>query len=291
MHSCFCTIITPDYWPYALALYDSLAALDPQIQLAVLVSQDSKGKDDYSIFQNNRNIQVYKIKDLEHISIAKEIRSKYHENYHDAYRWSMKPVFMNFLFQKGYDKVIYVDSDIYFFNDFTFLFDELEHCNLLLSPHWRSSDPEADLANFKLNFLDGIYNGGFIGATPAAETALNYWAKLCLFNCEINRSEGFYVDQRYLDILPSRFEGVKSIRHKGCNVAYWNRVDCSRTINKEGKVMIDNKFPVIFIHFTYSLFLGVFFEDDKILLPFLEKYRDNILKYSEKNILSEFYKK
>ncbi len=285
------TIITADYGAYALALHDSLMKFDEEINMAIFISS---GKLDEAIqkeFDKRKNIKLYFGKDIMEFPLAKNVYEKYYEASHDSYRWSMKPVFMNFLLHKDFKEVIYLDSDIFFFNDYTFLWKELDGCNILLSPHWRSSDPVADLPNFKLNFLDGIYNGGFIGASRGGIAALDYWAKLCLYNCEVNRNEGFYVDQRYLDLLPTRFEGVENITHKGCNVANWNQLDCKRTKKESGEVVINNVFPIIFIHFTNSFLRGILLQNDKLLLPFLEQYRDNLLRYSDIDIIEKFHKK
>src|SRR5690606_11460054 len=141
----------------------------------------------------------------------------------------------------------------------------LESCNLLLSPHWRSSNPVKDVKNFKLNFMDGMYNGGFVGASVGALEALAYWAELCFHNIEVNRAEGYYVDQRYLDILPTRFEGVSHIRHKGCNVANWNQVDCERVVQPNGDVLINNRYPIVFVHYTNSMLRGILKGKDKSL--------------------------
>ncbi|WP_417890147.1 hypothetical protein [Xanthomarina gelatinilytica] len=283
------TIITKDYGHYALTLQDSLLKFIPDIHFCVFVSNGTLLEETASILKSRPHTVIYYDNDFTD-TLAKQLKEKYSSSFHDAYRWGMKPILLKKLLHIGYDKAIYVDSDIYFFNDYNFLFKELEANNLLLSPHWRSSDPNKDLSNFKLNFLDGIYNGGFIGASKGAEAALSYWAELCLFNCEVDRANGFYVDQRYLDILPTRFKGVTHIKHKGCNVANWNQVDCERILQPDGNVLINNEVPIIFIHFTSSMFRGVLIKkDDSILLENIKIYRDNLLKYSDLDVIEHFY--
>lgn len=287
-----CTIITGNYGHYALALHDSICNFNANIAFFVFVSEGNLEANILDEIKRRKGIYVLTSLDLQKSELAKKVYSKYENINQDALRWSMKPIVMNYLLQEDYESVIYVDWDIHFFNDFNFLFDELKKCSVLLSPHWRCSEPEIDLINFKLNFLDGIYNGGFIGASKDSQEALEYWAKLCLFNCEVNRNAGFYVDQRYLDILPSRFEGVKSITHKGCNVANWNVIDCKRVEQSSGDVLINDQEPIVFIHFTNSLLKGAYlWKNDEALIPYIEKYRDNILLYSDADIIQDFFKK
>ncbi len=285
-----CTIITGNYGHYAMALHDSLLTYNKKMHFAIFISEGELNEKVKTEITKRKNIIVYDDDDFTDIEVAEQLRHKYKTSNNDAYRWGMKPIFLIYLLGMTYERAIYVDSDIYFFNDYSFLFKQLEQCSILLSPHWRCSDPTKDIENFKLNFLDGIYNGGFIGSSKSGKNALLYWAKLCFFKCEVNRNEGFYVDQRYLDILPTRFESVDYIRHKGCNLAYWNQVDCKRTLNPDGVVLINEIEPIVFIHFTNSFFKGVFLESDSLLLPYLEKYRDTILKYCETDLISEFFK-
>lgn len=283
-----CTVITGDYGHYVLALHDSIIKFNASQKLAVYISRDKLPMEVHDEMKK-REIEIYDRSHFENHEVEAQLFAKYSHSNHDAYRWSMKPVFMNLLLNNN-DKVIYIDSDIYFFNDYAFLFEELNNCSVLLSPHWRCSDPNVDVGNFKLNFLDGMYNGGFVGAAKSGKDELTYWAKLCMFNCEKNVTDGYFVDQKYLDILPSRFPNVSIIKHKGCNVANWNQFDCKRTV-VNNSVLINGKFPIVFIHFTKSFFWGVLLGNDVLLKKHLESYRDNLLLYGKEDIVKNFLEK
>ncbi len=178
----------------------------------------------------------------------------------DAFRWSMKPVLMKYLLeQKNVHKVIYLDCDIYFFGDYDFLFDELSRNNVLLSPHWRSSDPHKDPANFAMLYTEGLYNGGFAGANDAAIPALDWWAMACDYICVVDRARGMFVDQVHLNLLPVYFENIGILKHRGCNVANWNMIECERTLSGNNpEVLITGKYPIVFIHFAGSMIRGIF---------------------------------
>ncbi|RXP52920.1 hypothetical protein EC396_10780 [Lutibacter sp. HS1-25] len=286
-----CTIITGNYGHYALALYDSVEQFNKNVHFYIFVSDNELSSSIQKKIEDRTNIFVLNKNDLSVFKLAQQLEQKYAINNQDAYRWGMKPIILRYLLETNYAKAIYVDCDIHFFSDFNFLFHQLNHCNILLSPHFRSSNPKNDLLNFKLNFLDGIYNGGFIGASIGGIEALNYWAELCLYNCEVNRNEGFYVDQRYLDILHSRFEGVDVIRHKGCNIANWNQDDCKRVKLDDGTILINGQFPIVFIHFTNSFFRGVLDENDELLVKYLDSYKNSLLKYDDLDVIELYYLK
>jgi len=289
MEKLFCTIITANYLPYVHVLYDSLLAHDGNVKLVAFISDKKLSGSAYDSLKG-KNIEVLYYEDIVTQSeLISPLKDKYADSYHDAFRWSMKPVLLSYLL-KMHEKAIYLDSDLLFFNDFSFLFDLLDRCSVLLSPHWRSSDPYKDPINFELNFLDGMYNGGFVGASAKGIDALNYWAKCCLYKMERDRYKGLHDDQKYLDILPSRFEGIESISHRGCNVGNWNQIDCRRSKTESGEVLINDKYKIIFIHFTKSLFRGVFFGDDKLLMPHVEHYLSALKKYNITGIYEKLEK-
>jgi len=267
-YNSFCTIITKSHIPYAIALFNSIRTFDDKAQLNVLIS-DSGDK----VQSPDPGLVFYDYEDLNSDETCQKLAAKYRESYHDAFRWSMKPIFLKFLLQSAPNKkVIYVDSDVHFFNDYNFLFKELDSASVLLTPHWRSRDPFIDKANFDCLLTSGHFNGGFVGVRKDAIPALEWWAKSCTYKCEVDPAKGHFVDQTYLDLFPVLFEDVKIIRHKGCNVANWNRVECKRTRDNKGNVLINNIDPIVFVHFTASTVRGILNGEDPLLAGCLKTY-------------------
>ena len=113
---------------------------------------------------------------------------------------------------------------------------------------------------------------------------MEWWERVCQYRCEKNESEGFYVDQRYLDLLPIHFENVHVIDHKGCNVAEWSLEHLPRVIMPDG-VYICNQ-PLIFIHFTQITIDRIEKGFDPMLAPCLERYRQYAAD-AERTIIKE----
>jgi len=273
----FCTISTLDHMPYVFTLYDSLKRYHADIALNVLIADAEPGcvKDS----ERFPHMRLYGIDAVCRLGAGKKIFEKYHALSMDTFRWAMKPVFLKYLIEHaGCEKLVYVDNDIYFFDDYAFLFDEFNGSDVILTPHWRSSDPQADSTNFFTMYTSGLYNGGFVGVTRHALPALAWWASACLFVCEKNASQGQFVDQTHLNLLPIYFDRVKIIKHRGCNVANWNQVECRR-VQKDGTVLINGTDPIVFIHFTNSTIRGIVKGDDALLAPFLSIYRENLQHY------------
>lgn len=285
MHSCFCTIITQNYLPYAKALLISLREFNADIELVVLVS-DVKELDQTNL---PAGLKVIFYDRLCSGGIGAQILEKYHQQYHDAFRWSMKPVLIGHLLE-AYEKVVYVDSDIHFFNSYDFLLGLLDKYNIIVSPHFRSSNPHLDSMNFFLQYYAGLYNGGFVAASKGGVDAMKWWAEACAYVCKIDASKGQYVDQTHLNLIPVFFDKVNILKHRGCNVANWNQVECKRQL-VDNKLVINDGVPIVFIHFTASTVRGILNGSDKLLLPFLaiydERLRENGLEKSIMDIRNE----
>jgi SAM-dependent methyltransferase len=274
MRSAFCTIITADFLHYALALRHSLARFRPEIELTALVADE-----DVDIAKLNGafdGLRLLSVQELCADGIGKRILEKYGRADVDCFRWSMKPVLLNHLLSSGFEQAFFLDPDLFFFSDFAFLEQDLGEQAVLLTPHWRASRPDMDEANFAILQTSGMFNAGFVGVTAAGRLAMDWWAGLCLYRCEKRPSEGLFVDQAYLDMMPIYFDGVAIEQHRGCNLANWNRLECARVLRPDGKVGIKGGWDIVFIHFTQSTIRGIEAGEDSLLRPLLAEYLDSL---------------
>jgi lipopolysaccharide biosynthesis glycosyltransferase len=274
MRAC-CTIITSDYIHYAQALHKSLQQNTKSDLTFYVLIADSR---DNVILPANldQGIKILFVEDVCNTDIGKALKVKYYIGFINYFRWSIKSVLLSELINRGYEKVLFLDGDLFFFNEIDFLFELLDETRFLLTPHWRTSDPYKDAVNFQLLFNSGLFNAGFIGVNKDAVEILNWLSEVCLFKCEINSAIGNFGDQTYLNLIPVKFEGVEIIRNQGCNIANWNLIECKRISQPDGSVLINNKYPVTFIHFTESTITGILNDEDKELLPYLLKYKEDL---------------
>jgi hypothetical protein len=269
MPNTFCTIITSDYFPKAFALYSSIVQFDPSISLHVLVADN---KPVAATVPVPITINITIAADLSGYPLVTELYNKYALTDIDSFRWSLKPVWISYLLEKGFDKVLYLDCDMFFFNDYQFLFAELDQSAVLLTPNWINSDPMVNKESFFSLFTSGFFSAGFIGANKKGLPALQWWAHACHFMMGEHIAHGIRADQKYLDIFPIKFEETAIIRHRGCNIGAWN-YDESRRELVNGEVLINGKYPVIFIHFDNQIVQEIVRGHDKNLLPYLQKYQ------------------
>ncbi|MBS1609865.1 MAG: hypothetical protein JSS70_14115 [Bacteroidetes bacterium] len=283
----FCTIITSDFLPKAIVLFRSLQSFDQKVKLQVLVV-DSKDIDSKNI---DESLTIFSITQLSEYPLVKALYKKYAHINLDEFRWSLKPVFSSYLLLSGYDKIIYVDCDMFFVNDYNFLFDELDNNDIILTPHWNSTNPLDNPHAFLSNFTSGMFSAGFFGVTKNGLNAMTWWANACHFMMGEHIENGVNDDQRYLDLFPVLFEKMKIIRHRGCNIGSWNYEESKRVL-LNGQVFINEKYPVIFIHFDEMLVSTILKGHDQLLLPYLDQY--SLAFESEEYQLDQFlhsYKK
>jgi hypothetical protein len=282
----FCTITTLSHLYKTWVWAESLNNINHNVILHILIIDSDKL--DMPVPENVNNVFLYNLHNLNN-NLADKIIDKY-QSKKDKLRWSLKSVFLKYLIENiNCDKVIYTDNDIAFYNDFSFLFDELTQHSILLTPHNYLRNPDRNQNWLEANFKAGLYNAGFIGVNKNAIDLLEWWAKCCFYRCEKNTVRGLFDDQKYLDLVPVIQPDTLVLRHKGCNVAEWNIENCKRT-SVDGSIVIDDIWQIVFIHFnktTVQSFLG---GKDELLNPYFEQYVDKLKKYRPQlNINNEGY--
>jgi hypothetical protein len=270
----YCTIITSNYLFYIKALYDSLEKFKTKADFHVLVVDDVTGPVSY------KNIILHRLSEIKGLYAEDyALIAKYEKDKESTLRWALKPLWLKYLLQqKSYTKALFLDPDLFFYEDPTFLFELLNDKNVILTPHWRSSDPSIDSANFDWLFKGGIYNAGFFGCSSESIAVLEWWLKACSY--KMSKEDGFYVDQGFLNLMPIYFSNdVAQVNHRGCNVSNWNMVECERTL-LNGEVLINNKYPVVFIHFTNATINKIAKGKDALLQPLLREYQESLVKHN-----------
>lgn len=266
--SIFCTISTRSHLFKSLALADGLNQFGYKLSI-LLIDESDDALFDIPDYVNISNLTAIKE------SAGLEIIKKYSQN-KDKLRWALKPIWLLELLNK-YDKIIYVDNDIYFYANPSFLFDELNSSKLLLTPHFYPANPEKMQNWLEANFKVGLYNAGFIATNKHAKEMLQWWAKCCLYKLTKSTSRGLFDDQKYLDLLPIQFEGIQILKHKGCNLAGWNSMNY-QTQGDNMTLKIEHVYPVIFIHFA-DLSMRKFSKPTSAFFPYYQLYISELRKY------------
>lgn len=147
--------------------------------------------------------------------------------------------------------IAYFDPDISVASAFFELEEMLEGHWCVLTPHLTHGRELDDRSpSEQAILLSGTYNLGFIALRrhPNLGAFLDWWQERLARDCIVDPANGYFVDQRYVDLVPGLFDGVGILRNDGYNVAYWN-LD-TREVAAEQSGIVVNGLPLRFFHFS-----------------------------------------
>lgn len=269
-----CTIITSDYEPQAVALAMSLRATGHDCRfVAFVVGVTTR---DTTAPRTAHGVEFLPLETvLNEVGISALLQHKYRNDV-NRLRWTFKSVVLLYALRcLDSTSVLYLDPDMFAVSPLEPLFGPLQKgAAIVLTPHWRPLDPSGCSKPFRLNFMDGLFNAGCVGATNRGRDALRWWAQACLAGCERNYAAGLYDDQRYLDLMPIYFEDVHICRHQGVNLADWNLH--LRRPDENGLTRVPGVWPVKLIHFTEHTIRRIEAGGDELLQPYLTTYQQLI---------------
>lgn len=241
----FCTIIASNYWAQARVLARSLRRHHPESCLTVLIVDGEA--DEENPMQDNVGIAVLYPQDLG-IS-TREFHSMATMYEVSELCTAMKPWLLKHLLDTGSTSAAYLDPDIEVFAPFDYVGPLAEEHGIVLTPHTLEPRASDGLAPSEIDILRaGAFNLGFIGVGGSeANSFLEWWAKRLLFDCLVDVEPGLFVDQKWIDLVPSYF-GYHTLRDPGLNVAYWN-ADQRTLVPTEGGYEVAGG-PLRFFHFS-----------------------------------------
>ncbi len=150
-------------------------------------------------------------------------------------------------------KVVYLDPDIALFADLAEVERLLDRYHVVLTPHLSEPEQErpAILDNEIGSLKHGIYNLGFLAVANSVEGRrfAHWWRDRLLEFCFDDIPNGLFTDQRWCDLAPALFPGVRVLRDPGYNVASWNLSRRPLSIEEDGSIRAAGQ-PLRFFHFT-----------------------------------------
>lgn len=246
----FCTFCDTAFLPRALALYRSMERHLPEFTLWILC-WDEEAFGALSALKLNR-ARLVRAAELEAADPGLvEVRGR---RSRIEYLLTALPSWLQHLFASRPEltRLTYIDADLYFFSDPSYVFEEIGAVPVAVTPH-RYPPRFAGLES-----RYGRCNDGWMtfNRSPAALDFIAWWRERCLEWC-FNRVEpGRFTEQAYLDHWPGR--GVfTEIGHRGVNAGPWNLE--SFPMSWDGGVVIGGDRLACF-HFSgvRALWRGVF---------------------------------
>ena len=171
--------------------------------------------------------------------------------YYDVMELStaVKPFLLRYLLDRGTDVVMYLDPDIEVFAPLDDLFDLASERQIVLTPHLMHPMPRDGLNISEDTIMaSGQFNLGFIAVSGQASPFLEFWWERTRVHGRSEQSEGYFVDQRWVDAVPVFFEHAVC-RDTACNLAYWNLHERKLEDDPSGGWTVDGA-PLRFFHYS-----------------------------------------
>jgi hypothetical protein len=251
-----CTIVSPNYLPFARTLAQSYLRHHPGHVFFVLIVADVHEKD----FFHDEPFKTVLMDELPLLNI-KCLAMKYDIL---ELNTNVKPSFMKYLLvQFELKAVVYLDPDIYVYDSLDPILEMLQSFSVVLTPHLTSPLPDDGCSPCERDLLyNGTYNLGFIAIRASDESVrmLDWWESRCLREAFSEGRSGLFVDQKWINLVPGLFEGIGICRDLGCNMAYWNLSE--RRLSSSGnRYLVNGTAPLRFFHFS-----GIDVDDDSAIL-------------------------
>jgi glycosyltransferase involved in cell wall biosynthesis/SAM-dependent methyltransferase len=239
-----CTIIAKNYLSQARVLAESFLRHQPDGEVAVLIIDDFEGYVDPA----GESFEVIGIDGIG-LDRFEEMAASYDVT---ELSTAVKPWLLRHLLERsGCDAVTYLDPDIWILNDL----EEIERLalshGLVLNPHLTAPPPRDGLKPSEEDILiAGVYNLGFISLADhsSSERFLDWWSEHLRRDCVVDPDNGYFVDQRWVDLVPGIWPDHFILRDPGYNLAYWNLPNRELRFD-HGRYTVDGK-PLRFFHFS-----------------------------------------
>ncbi len=183
---------------------------------------------------------------------------------------NVKPTFLKHLFEKfALDRIVYLDPDIFVYAPLSPVFAALDGgASMVLTPHITGPINDNKIPGEQDLLYNGTYNLGFIALRRCDTSArmLHWWEERCLLLGFSEGRSGLFVDQKWMNLAPGMFDDVAILRHRGCNMAYWNLHERMLT-RQHFEYLVNQTEHLCFFHFS-----GIVVEDGASLSKHTDRF-------------------
>ncbi len=237
------TVVTSNHLHFALALAHSLARHHPDTPLFVCLADRPQEA-------------PRQLKSPSRLFFAEELTIDDWPRF--AFQYSpfeltcaLKPFAIEFVRDHGFGKIIYLDADMQLYGELTPVSRFLDTSDVVLTPHLCQPLPaDGFLPDEQSIERAGRHNAGFLAVRSGrSDSMLRWWKCQLRDSCIVDLGSGIFVDQRWLNDVPDRFDRVLVTEHPGCNVGYWNLPHRKLSRTAEGQFLVNGR-PLLCFHFS-----------------------------------------
>lgn len=240
------TLCSNNYLAHAASLGKSILGFDPEVKFIIGLVDQRDPLIDYTAFSDFELIPCF---DLGYGEFE-EMLARYNII---EFNTAVKPFYFEFLFRTRpeIDRIYYIDPDIILYLPIDRLDQEWGDAEILLTPNLVYL-PEKTSTGELASLRHGINNLGFIGIKRGEEgfRFIDWWKERLREHCKIDKCFGVFVDQKWVDLAPLFFDKIKSVKHPGWNMAWWNLSE-RKLLKTESRYAVNSPdIPLVFYHFS-----------------------------------------
>lgn len=246
MKSIYFTLCSNNYLSHAKTLGDSILKFNPEIKFVIGLVDEKDPSIDYSLFKEF-DLLVY---DQLGYTEFPDMLSRYNII---EFNTAVKPYYFEYLFRTNpeIESVYYIDPDILLYRSVKVFDLEWGDSNVLLTPNLIElplTTSTGELASLR----HGVNNLGFIGVRRTVESLrfIVWWKERLRLHCRIDKCFGIFVDQKWIDLAPLFFSGIKTVKHPGWNMAWWNLSERKLLQTETGYSVNSPDIRLVFFHFS-----------------------------------------
>lgn len=242
-----CTLFNSVYADKGIVLYKSLEKVTKDFTLYVLAMDDIC----FNVLKdlNYKHLIPLRLDDFEN----EELVNAKNNRPFGQYCWTCSSSLIKYILDTyNPDYCTYIDADMAFYHDPYIFIEELERRNAqvsFMSHRFNKYDKHRE-------FLAGHFcvECNTFKNTQKSKEILHHWISLCIEDCSIKEDGVHWGDQKYLDLIFSKYEGIIESDLLGAGVAPWNINQYKEVkIGAAGNTMIISKKgliePLIFYHY------------------------------------------
>jgi len=212
----YCTILSSNYLPKALAQADSLRRHEDGASLTILFI-DIADDADLPVLEGVESLGTASLGIPERTLLNLVMGYDLVE-----FATAVKPLLLKLLLGRT-EQVFYLDPDTYLTSPMEELSGALESSvgGILLTPHFLHPTGEGWSKNEGHLLTVGVFNLGFCGVDRRALDFLDWWWGHLRDECLYDPLSGLFVDQKWMDIGATLWR-ASSLRHSGYNIGVTN---------------------------------------------------------------------
>jgi len=239
----FCTILSTNYLPKALALAESLRQHEDGALLHILfidVAHDDGLPQLDGVVCLSTEVLGLRERTVLELTMSYDLVE---------FATAVKPLLLSALLERT-EQVFYLDPDTYVTSPMAELGGALEASagGILLTPHFLAPPrPGTEFSDGHM-LLVGVNNLGFCGVDRRTGEFLDWWWGHLRRECLYDPLAGLFVDQKWLDIGSSLFQAA-TLRHPGYNVGVANLAERPLTEDADGYAIATTRDRLRLFHF------------------------------------------